>query len=94
MSKNGLKNGFLFSSFSYFFYDTSKTTVKKIEKIFNKIIQYIIFEVLQINIGSKYWSALFFDILYQFMIIEYLDLTSLIRYDDDLNIKSINICGK
>ena len=38
-------------------------SVKKNEKIFIKIIQYIIFEDLHINIGKKSPPTLFFDIL-------------------------------
>ena len=37
--------------------------VKKAEKIFIKIIQYIIFEDLHINIGNKSSPTLIFDIL-------------------------------
>ena len=39
------------------------------EKIFIKVIQYIIFEYLHLNIGNNNYPTLFFDILYYATII-------------------------
>ena len=56
-------------TFLYFYFeDILQLSVKKIEKKI-KVIQYIIFEDLRINIGNKNSPMLFFNILYYTTII-------------------------
>ena len=53
----------------FLFENNLQVSVKKIEKIFIKVIQYIIIEDVHSNIGNKNSPTLFFDILYYTTII-------------------------